>query len=217
MDWLGARKNCKWISDTCDSDQLFPSEAKLTKTLDENKIADKVAVALSAKIATEIPKIFELALPNHFKDNFEKVFNENLPSFRDAVLTNKKIKGHKTANQRMQFLINGLTENANSYNKIIESDTKLLDEVITFMGLKSDRYIVQARRLGNFKNPANNDRRLYRPILITKKQSTFHGKLFCTQPLSKRFSHSSVYQKVFDAIRSKIGKEDSVKEISADR
>ena len=125
VDWLGARKNCKWICDTCDSDQLFPSEAKLTKTLDENKIADKVAVA-------------ELALPNHIKDNFEKVFNETLPSFRDAVLTNKKIKAHKTANEPMQFLINGLPENANSYNKLIESDTKLLDEVITFMGLKLD-------------------------------------------------------------------------------
>ena len=76
VDWLGARKNCKWICHTCDSDQLFPSEAKLTKTLDENKIADKAAVALSAKIGAEIPKIIELALPNHIMDNFEKVFNE---------------------------------------------------------------------------------------------------------------------------------------------
>ena len=116
VDWLGARKNCKWICDTCDSDQLFPSKAKLTKTLDENKIADKSSVALSAKIGTEIPKTIELALPNHIKDNFEKVFNETLPSLRDAVLTNKKIKGHKTANEPMQFLINGLPENANSYN-----------------------------------------------------------------------------------------------------
>ena len=54
VDWLGARKNCKWICDTCDSDQLFPSEAKLTKTLDENKIADKVAVALSATVCPKM-------------------------------------------------------------------------------------------------------------------------------------------------------------------
>ena len=78
---------------TYDSDQLFPSEAKLTKTVDENKIAEKVAVALSAKIGTEIPEVIELALPDCFKDNFEKVFNETLPSFRDAVVTNKKIRG----------------------------------------------------------------------------------------------------------------------------
>ena len=68
----------------------------------------------------------------------------------------------------MQFLINGLRENANSYNnKIIESNTKLLDEAISFMGLKLDGNIVQARRLGKFKNPANNERHLYRPVLIT--------------------------------------------------
>ena len=109
----------------------------MTNTLDENKIAEKVAVALSAKI--------ELALPNHIKDNFEKVF-ETLPSFRDSVVTNKK-----TANEQMQFLIDGLPENANSYNKLIDSDTKLLDEVISFIGLKSDGNIVQARRLGKFK------------------------------------------------------------------
>ena len=158
VDWLGARKNCKWICDTYDSDQLFPSEAKLTNTLDENKIAEKNAVAFSANIVTEIPKNIELALPNHIKDNFEKVFNETLPSFRDAVVTNKK----RTANEPPQFLINGLPEKANSYNKLIESDTKLLDEVISFIGLKSDGNIVQARRLGKFKNPANNERRLYR-------------------------------------------------------
>ena len=196
VDWLGARKNCKWICDTCDSDQLFPSEAKLTKTLDENKIADKVAVALSAKIGTEIPKIIELALPNHIKDNFEKVFNETLPSFRDAVLTNKKIKGHKTANEPMQFLINGLPENANSYNKLIESDTKLLDEVITFMGLKSDGNIVQARRLGKFKNPANNERRLYRPILITTNSPHFMENCFARSHYLKDF-RIPVYIKKF--------------------
>ena len=106
MDWLGARKICKWICDTCDSDQLFPFEAKLTNTLDENKIAENVAVALSAKTGTEIPKIIELALSNHIKVNFEKVFNKTLPSFRDAVVTNKK----RTANEPMQFLINGLPE-----------------------------------------------------------------------------------------------------------
>ena len=90
VDCLGARKTCKWICDTCDSDQFFPSEAKLTITLDENKIAEKVAVALSAKIGTEIPNIIELAMPNNIRNIFEKVFNENLPSFRDAVVTNKK-------------------------------------------------------------------------------------------------------------------------------
>ena len=90
VDWPGARKNCKWICDTCDSDQLFPSEAKWTNTLDENKIAEKVAVALSAEIGTKIPEIIELALPNYIKEYFEKVFNEILPSFRDAVVTNKK-------------------------------------------------------------------------------------------------------------------------------
>ena len=136
----------------------------MTSTLDENKTAQKVAVALSAKIGTEIQKITELELPNHIKDNFKKVFNHTLPCFRDAVVTNNK----KTANEPMQFPINGLPENANSSNKLIESDTKLLDEVISFIGLKSDRNIVQARRLGKFKNAANNERRLYRPILITK-------------------------------------------------
>ena len=90
VDWLGARKNCTWIADTCDSEQFFSSEAKLTNTLYENKIAEKVAVSLSAKIGTEIPKIIELALPTRIKDNFEKVFNETLPFFRDAVVTNKK-------------------------------------------------------------------------------------------------------------------------------
>ena len=101
VDCLGARKNCKWICDTCDKDQLFPYEARLTNTLDENKIAEKIAVALSAQISTEKPKIIELALPNHIKDNFEKVFSKTLPSFRDAVVTNTK----KTANEPMQFCL----------------------------------------------------------------------------------------------------------------
>ena len=143
---------------------------------------------MSAIIGTEIPITIELALPNHIKDNSGKVFNQTLPSFRDAVVTNKKNKGHKTANEPVQFLINGLPENANFYNKFIESDTKLFDEVISFMVLKSDENIVQLKRLGKFKKSARNERLL-------------HGKLFCTQPLSKRLAHSSVYQKIFDAIQ----------------
>ena len=78
----------------------------------------------------------------------------------------------------MQFLIDGLPENANSYKKFIESDTKLLDEVISFIGLKSNGSFVQARRLGRFKNPANNERRLYRAILITKNTPHFMENCF---------------------------------------
>ena len=51
-------------------------------------------------------------MPNHIKDNFGKVFNETLPSFRDAVVTNKK-----PANEPMQFLINDLPEIANFLKK----------------------------------------------------------------------------------------------------
>ena len=150
----------------------------MRKTLDENKIADKVAVALSAKIGTEIPKIIELALPNHIKDNFEKVFNETLPSFRDAVLTNKKIKWHKTANEPMQFLINGLPENANSYNKLIESDTKLLDEVITFMGLINfmENCLALSRYIKVFRIP------VYIKKFLTQSYREWERKI-----LSKRF------------------------------
>ena len=37
---------------------------------------------------------------------------------------------------------------------------------------------MQARRLGNFKNHANNERRLYRPILITTNSPHFMKKCF---------------------------------------
>ena len=131
-------------------------------------------------------------MPNHIKDNFKKVFNETLPSFRDAVVTNKK----KTANEPMQFLINGVTEYANFYNKLIESDTKLLDEVISFIGLKSDGNIVQARRLGKFKNPANNERRLYTPILITTNNPHFKENCFARSHYLKDF-RIPVYIKKF--------------------
>ena len=90
---------------------------------------------------------------------------------------------------------------------------KLLEEVISFIGLKLDGNIVQARRLGKFKKPANNERRLYRPILITTNSQHFMENCICMQPLSKRFSDSSVYKTVFDAIRSRIRKEDSVKKM----
>ena len=145
VDWLGARKNCKWISDICDSDHFFPSGAKLT------------------------------------------IFNETLPSFRDFFVTNKKIKGQKTANEPMHFLIKGLPENANFYLKLIESDTKLPDKVNSFMGLKSEGNIVQERRLGKFKNPANNERRLYKPILITSNGPCFIRNCFARNHYLKTF------------------------------
>ena len=96
----------------------------------------------------------------------------------------------------MQFLINGQPENRNSYNKLIESDTKLLDEVISFIGLKSDGNIVQARCLVKFKNPASNERRLYRPILITKKSPNFMEKCFARSYYLKNF-RIPVYIKKF--------------------
>ena len=111
-------------------------------------------------------------------------------SFRDAVVTNKK----KTANEPMQILINGLLEYAYSYNKIIDSDTKLLDDVISVIGLKSDGNIMQARRLEKFNNTAGNERRLYRPILIKTNSSHFmeycfarshYPKIFAIQGISK--------------------------------
>ena len=96
----------------------------------------------------------------------------------------------------MQIMINGLPEIANSYNKLIESDTKLLDEVITFMGPKSDGNIVQARRLGKFKNPANNERRLYGPILITTNSPHFMENSFARSHYLKDF-RIPVYIKKF--------------------
>ena len=64
------------------------------------------------------------------------------------------------------------------------------------MGLKSDGNIVQARRLGKFKNPANNERRLYRPTLITTNSPHFMENCFARSHYLKEF-RIPVYIKKF--------------------
>ena len=76
-----------------------------------------------------------------------------------------------------QFIINSFSESGSTFLSQIESDTKIIEEVLDKMGLKAEGNI-KARRLGKYKNPDADERRQCRPILISTDNPYFMEKCF---------------------------------------
>ena len=113
--------------------------------------------------------------------------------YKESVSTSVEKKQTDTMNK---FIINGIPESGSSFLSQIESDTKIIEEILEKMGLKSENNIKEARRLGKHKNPDTDERRLCRPLLITTDNPYFMEKCFARSHHLKDF-RLTVYIKKF--------------------
>ena len=90
----------------------------------------------------------------------------SLPSYRDIVLNAKKPPSEP------QFIITGIPEKEEKYFKQVEEDTKMVDDIIQHMGLRTEGNINAIRRLGKISKTKESDKgenssSRCRPILVT--------------------------------------------------
>ena len=94
-----------------------------------------------------------------------------------------------------QYVINGVPQLGNTFNARVDSDVKILAEIMQRIGLKSENNITSARRLWKSQT-TNNERRTCRPILIAANNAHFmdrciarsnHLKYFCVPACVNRF------------------------------
>ena len=97
-----------------------------------------------------------------------------------------------------QYVINGVPQLGNNFNARVDSDVKILAEIMQRIGLKSENNITSARRLWKSQT-TNNERRTCRPILIAANNAHFmdrciarsnHLKYFCVPACVNRFFSS---------------------------
>ena len=131
---------------------------------------------INSKIKTTVPKIIEETLPSHIRENTEKVFCEKLPMYKESMSSKSVVK--KPTDTVNQFIINGIPEFGSTFLSQIESDAKIIEEVLEKMGLKAEGNIKEARRFGKYKNPETDERRQCRPLLISTDDPYFMGKWF---------------------------------------
>ena len=85
------------------------------------------------------------------------MFCEKFPLYKESISSTSVLK--KPADTMNQFIINGLSETGSSFLPQIESDTKIIEEVLYKMGVKSEGNIKEARRQGKYKNRDTDERR----------------------------------------------------------
>ena len=194
--WMGNKKNCLLICDSCINSTVFESEAKMNSFIEkhENNFLNETMQKIYLKIKITVLKIIEESLPSHFSEVIEKVFCAKLPMYKESMSSTSVVK--KPIDTTNQCIINGIYESGSTFLSQFESDTKIIEDVIDKLRVKSEGNIKEACRPGKHKNPDADERRQCRPLLISTDNPYFIEKSFPGSHYLKDF-RLTVYSKKF--------------------
>ena len=175
---------------------LSSSRNKLNSLLEkhENHFQNEIMQKISSKVETTLPKFIEETVPSYSCENTQKVFCEKLPMCKDSMSSTSVLK--KPTDIMNQFIINVISESGSTFLSQIESDPKLIEEVLGKMGLKVECKIKEACRLEKYKNRDTDEHRQCRPLLISTNNPCFMEKFFARSRYLKDFLRLSLYEKL---------------------
>ena len=202
MKWLGTQRNCLWCCDACldKGDCLIGASAKTEAKL--NSLFNSFSTKVNTLISEFIPKAIKDTVPLLLKENVSKAVDHSIPSYSDVVGGN-----FVREKKEIQFVITGSTETEDSYLKQIEKDVDEVNKILKHMGLSSDGNVSEIRRLGRNHNPANNQKRACRPLLITTSNPLFLKQCFARRHHLQSYQNAVYIKKLLSSQERAIEKE----------
>ena len=194
--WLGEKPNIQWNCDVC----LPTANEEAVSSLTEaklNSILSDFQVTIKNSVSEIVPGLNKNALPD-MNENVKEAVTSSLPSYRAIVLNAKKPPSEP------QFIITGIPEKEEKYFKQVEEDTKMVDDIIQHMGLRTEGNINAIRRLGKISKTEESDKgenssSRCRPILVTATNPLFMNHCFARSHHLQTFDYRVYIKKLLSS------------------